>query len=118
MIKIAHAREVNGIQLPREVINIILDAVTMLDIEYGENRDVDSGYGGYIVVIENEGDLACLQEFRIDINTAIPEYVDVVICDDGQVFASCLILHGSDFGILLVMLFSILPETVKQYLSR
>ena len=114
MRKITHVRELTGLSdLPLEVVSVIRDAVTILDAEYGENRDVDSDYGGYVLVIENEEDLACLQEFRIDVETAIPEYVDVVTCDYGQVFASCLILKGNDFGVLLVMPFLLLTENLK-----
>lgn len=118
MITIAHVREVDVLELPSEVIDVILEAVTILDTEYGENRDVYSGYGGYVLVIESEGDLACLQEFRIDIGSAIPEYVDVVTCDDGQKFASMLLLQGNDFGVLLVMPLSVLRENLEGYISK
>ena len=114
MIKIAHVREVEALRgLPSEVVNVIREAVTILDTEYGKNRDVDSGYGGYVLVIDNEGELKRLQDFHMDLETVIPEYVDVVTCDYGQVFASCLILKGNDFGVLLVMPFLLLTENLK-----
>lgn len=117
MRKIAHIWELEKMTgLPVAVVNVIREAVTILDAEYGENRDVESGYGGYVLVLEDERELEGLQQFHIDMKSAIPEYVDVVFCDDKPPFASCLLLQGSDFGVLLVMPFSILPETVKQYL--
>jgi hypothetical protein len=117
MRKIAHIRELIGLtDLPVEVVNIIRDAVIILDEEYGENRDVDSGYGGYVLVIEHENDLTRLQESRNDVET-VPEYVDVVTCNDGQKFASSLILQGSDFGLLLIMPLSLLTENLRQYAS-
>jgi len=39
MVKIAHVSEVEALKgLPREVVNVIMDAVTILDTEYGEIR--------------------------------------------------------------------------------
>lgn len=116
MLKISHVKEVAGLKLPQEVIAVIKDAVTILDEEYGEEGE-ESGYGGYVLVVENEDDLNRLQEFRIDVKTAIPEYVDVVACDDGQNFASSLMLMGSDFGVLLVMPISFLSQNLRTYFS-
>lgn len=104
MIKIAHVREIKSIRrIPSQVIKVIEEAVTILDAEYGENRDVDNGYGGYALVIESEAEFAQLQDHRINLKTVIFEYVDQIPCDDGQVYVSALVLLGSDFGIVLVM---------------
>lgn len=103
MLKISHVKEVAGLQqLPQEVITVIRDAVTILDEEYGEDRE-ESGYGGYVLVLEADGEKAKLKGVGIDIETEIPEYVDVIECADGQVFTSSLVLIGSDFGIVLIV---------------
>ena len=47
--------------------------------------------------------MVALQEICIDVTNDIPEYVDVIRWQNGQVFASSLILQESDFGIVLVM---------------
>lgn len=104
MIKIAHVHQLALTRgLPAEVMSAISEAVTILDNEYGENRDVDSGDGGFVLVIESKSELAALQKIHIDVTSDIPEYVNVIHCQNGQVFASSLILQGSDFGIVLVM---------------
>ncbi len=104
MKKIAHVDEVKELKdLPIEIINVIQDAVTILDREYGEDRDVDSDYGGYVLVIESEGELGQLKEIGIDMESDSPEYVDTIICSDGQVFTSRLFLLGSDYGIIVIM---------------
>ncbi|SDF57535.1 hypothetical protein [Sporomusa acidovorans] len=91
MLKIAHAHQLASINdLPAEVMTVIREAVTILDNEYGESRDVDSSDGGFVLVIESKAELAALQEIRIDIASDIPEYVDVIHCQNGQVFASSL----------------------------
>lgn len=66
MLKIAHIHQLassNG--LPAEVMSTILEAVTILDNEYGEDRDMNSGYGGYVLVIEAQEELAALQDIHI-----------------------------------------------------
>lgn len=104
MLKIAHGHQLAAsIDLPAEIRDTIREAVTILDNEYGSDRDVDGGYGGFVLVIEAKEDLAALREIRIDIARDIPEYVDVVHCRNGQVFAIALILQGSDFGVIMVM---------------
>lgn len=104
MLKIAYAHQLESISgLPAEVMNTIREAVTILDKEYGADRDVDSGYGGFVVVIEAKEEVAKLTELRLDMESIIPEYLDLIHCEDGQVFASSLFLLGSDFAIVLVM---------------
>ena len=112
MIKIAHVREVEAFRgLPSEVVDVIRDAVTILDIEYGEHRDVDHGDGGYVLIIESKDELERLKDIHIDVKTAIPEYVDRIKCNDGQVFASTLVLLSNDFGVIVVMPLGLLVDT-------
>lgn len=111
MIKIAHVKEVEILRgLPSEVIDVIRDAVTILDAEYGESRDVDNGYGGYVLVIMEEEELEQLKNIFLEIDTVVPEYIEVVKCNYGADFISSLILLGSDFGVVLIMTEEILPE--------
>jgi len=58
-------------------MNIIREAVTILDNEYGEDRHSDSGYGCYVLVIESMEELPNLEELNLDIKTTIPEYSPV-----------------------------------------
>lgn len=46
MIKISHVKGVANLTLPQEIIDVVATAVTILDTEFGEHRDVDSGDGG------------------------------------------------------------------------
>ncbi len=110
MVKIAHVREVAALQLPEEVIAVVREAVTVLDTEYGANRAADSGYGGYVLVIESEEDFARLKEIHLEVEKEIPEYVHSIVCSDGQVFSSSLFLLGSDFGVVVIIPLFILPS--------
>lgn len=103
MLKIAHVKEIKGFDLPREVVEIILDAVKILDDSYGEDRDVDGDDGGYALIIESKEDLDKLKDIQIDIKTSIAEYTDPILCSDGAVYTSTLVLRSSDFGIVVVM---------------
>ena len=119
MKKIAHVRELTELAgLPVEVINVIREAVTIFDAEYGEARDVDSENGGYVLDIEKEGELRNLKVLNIDVEAVIPEYVDVIACNDGQIFTSTLLLIGSDFAVLLVMPLALLPESLQKYITQ
>ena len=51
-----------------------------------------------------------IQSYRIDIETAVFEYIDGIVCDDGQIYASALVLLGSDNGIVLIMPLQMLPR--------
>ena len=119
MLKIAYVDQLESINgLPAEVMTVIREAVTILDNEYGADRAVDSGDGGFVLVIESKSELAALQEIRIDVTSDIPEYVYVIYCQNGQVFASSLILQGSDFGIVLVMPLEFLEGTnLEKYIE-
>ncbi len=103
MKKIAHVRESIGLNLPQEIIDVVVNVVTVLDTEYGDDRDVDCGDGGYVMIIETEGELEGLKEIHLDVKTAVPEYTERIQCNDGKIFISTLVLLSSDFGILVVM---------------
>jgi hypothetical protein len=111
MFKIAHVEEVAGIQLPQEVVDVIMDAASILDGEYGHDRDVDSGDGGYVLIIESAEELDKLSEFQIDIKDAIPEYIDRIQCNDGSIFTSTLILLSDDFGVVIILSSALLACT-------
>jgi len=117
MIKIAHVREVTGLCLPQEVVTVVKEAVTVLDTEYGEDRTADSDYGGYVLFIEDDGELEQLKELYIDLETVIPEYVNVITCDDGQIYTNCLIMLGSDFGVIMIMPLEMLSENLRKHMN-
>lgn len=68
------------------------DILTVLDDEYGVDRDYRRELGGYLIVIQNSNDLVELADDGIDIRTAIPEYVDVIVEANGEKYTNSLIL--------------------------
>lgn len=110
MKKFGHVRELENITMPAAVVFVISEALTILDSEYGEDRDADRD-GGYVLLVEFEDDLAALEEMRIDVNTMIPEYLDRIDCGSANVFVSALILLSDDFGVVIVMPLELLAFT-------
>ncbi len=111
MKKIAYVREIPAQQtnLPKEVIDTITDIATVLDNEYGNDRDVNGGNGGYILIIEDKEELYKLTDIYIDIDTIIPEYVDRIQVRGGQDYTNTLLILGSDFTISLFMPLEMTP---------
>ena len=122
MYKILNARQLDCIKdIPGEVIQVIMEAVTILDAEYGSDRNENDGYGGFAVFLQTEEELEMLKQqlasIHIDLDRDVPEYVETIVCHDGRVFTATLILCGSDFGVLLVLPLEITPENLMQYLA-
>ena len=111
MIKISHVTEVINLTLPQEVIGVVLDAVTILDAAYGENRDVDAGDGGYVLIVESKDDLEKLIDCHIYVKESVPEYVDSIQCDNGQMFTSTMVMLSDDYSIIIVMTLDLLSNT-------
>lgn len=114
MIEIAYLREVEKVQgLPIEVQEVIKGILEILDSEYGADRDKYADNGGYVVVIESIDDFKEIQKkTNIDINDVIVEYVDKILCANGNVYTNSLVLCNNDYSISLVMPFEIIPENL------
>lgn len=112
MMKIAYVKETENLQLPQEIIEVVKGIATVLDTEYGENRDVDGGDGGYILVIEEKEDLEKLKEIYIDVDDVIVEYVDKIAVEDEEDYTNCLIICNNDFAISLIIPISITPKNL------
>lgn len=81
--------------LPYEVQAVIRGILEILDSEYGANRDKYADDGGYAVVAESIEDFREIQKrSNIYVNNVIVEYVDKILCTDGQV-CKILISHWS-----------------------
>lgn len=66
--------EVNNI--PSEVIESIKVTIDILNENYGEDRDVESNLGGYILIAENIVDIEVLKQGKLQ--DLIPEYTDII----------------------------------------
>ena len=74
--------------------------ITALDENYGDNRDVESDLGGYVVIAENIVDIEILKQGKLQ--GLIPEYTDIIECSEGVNWTSSLFLISSDYAIIVV----------------
>lgn len=110
MIKIEHEKETESLRLPQEVARVIKEIATILDTEYGQDRDVNGGDGGYILVIESKDDFDKLKDIYIDMEDVITEYVDLIKATDGEDYTNSLIILNNDFAISLIIPVAITPK--------
>jgi len=118
MIKIAHVEEAISLvqsNLPKEVVNVVISIATILDAEYGKNRNVDGSNGGYILIVESYLELEKLKDIYVDINNDIPEYVDKIEVNDSESYYNILFLCNSDFSISLILPSSIITKRLLSW---
>ena len=87
-------------RIPSEVIKRIKNTITVLNENYGANREVESDLGGYVLIIENIVDIEILKQDKLQ--GLIPEYTDIIECSEGVNWTSSLFLLSSDFTIVVV----------------
>lgn len=118
MIEISHFYEKERIRgYPREVKEVIKGIVQILDHEYGSERLKYEDNGGYIAILENEDDFYKMKyKAYIDCDDIIPEYVDKILCENGEVYANALILCNSDYTISLIIPLALTPQNLKNYM--
>ena len=90
--------EAESLQL--EVSETIRATIEVLDDNYGADRDIESGLGGYIVIAENIVDIEILKQDKLQ--GLIPEYTDIIECSEGVNWTSSLFLLSSDFSIVVI----------------
>ena len=118
MIEVSHLNEQERLKgLPREVQEIILGILQILDTEYGADRDKYKEDGGYVVILENEEDFQQIKDKAyIDCDDIIPEYVDKIVCTNGEIFTNSLIICNNDYAITLIMRMELTTENLKSYM--
>lgn len=106
------------ISLPKEVIDTVSEIIILLDENYGDERDAETELGGYINIIENHEDFKVIkEEDYIDLeNDAIPEFVDLIKCNNGEVYTNSLILCNNDYAISYITPIELTPQNLKDYM--
>lgn len=114
MIELTHLKEINkSDRLPKEVQENIEGILSILDEEYGADRDQYKDDGGYVIVVEDESDFQIIKEkAHINIDDVIVEYVDKIECSNGKVYTSSLVLCNNDYSVSLVIPFEITTKNI------
>ncbi len=113
MIKLGTRKQLEDLQtqIPIEVYDLCFDTVATLDECYGEDRNITTDLGGFVVVIENTAQFLELKNYNLDIFTEVAEFVDVIGTDECT-YVSALFLLSSDFAIKVVTKKEIVPINV------
>jgi hypothetical protein len=102
--------------IDRNVYGAALRIVTMLDETYGDERDVDNGDGGFVLIAENVQDVEGIGQRYVRLYENRHEAVDVVKCEAG-VYINALFLCNNEFGINVLMPMDIAPQTLLKDFS-
>lgn len=110
MIKITNKNEAVAItNIPVEVVAKAIEIATILDDNYGDTRDVEHDLGGYTLIAEDEKDVETIKEL-IDFQDALPEYVDLISCENGESYTNTLMILSSDYSISLLIPLKLTPK--------
>lgn len=91
--------------LPGKILESLASQVAILDSNYGADRDVESGMGGFCAVIPKRDEAAKNVYHQIlekhYIQESMYEYLDTVTID-GKDWVEALYLTNNDYGIILI----------------
>lgn len=103
--------------MPQEVKAVIKKILRILDTEYGADRDKYENNGGYVILVDKKEDLNEIKhKIYIDCDNVIPEYVDKIVCINGEVYTNSLILCNNDYSISLIIPLELTPQNLKNYI--
>lgn len=100
MRKISKKSVLNETELKVNVISAIKEQLNILDENYGENRDIEKELGGYVLILETKEDIDEAKENIL--KEIIPEYVDNIECEGGELYCLALFLLSSDYAVVVV----------------
>ena len=86
--------------IPVEVIEFVREIIVILNEAYGEDRNVESDLGVYVLIAENIVDIEILKQDKLQ--CLVPEYTDVIEVVNGVNWTSSLFLLSSDYAITVV----------------
>lgn len=118
MIEVSHLSEKEILKtIPQEVQETIEGILLILDSQYGGDRNKYGDDGGYVVVVEKIEDFKeIIDKAYIDCNEVIAEYVDKIVCSNGEVYTNSLIICNNDYAISLIIPLELTPQNLKDYM--
>ena len=119
MIKLAHVKEVDRLisVIPNTVIDEVRKIAEFLDENYGEDRIVDTDFGGYILIIQSLEDLEELKDIYLEAETLVPEYCEL-IKTEYEDYTNSLIILNSEYSVSLFMPGKLTPAKLQAYMEE
>ena len=116
MLKVGTIQEAESLafkdKVLKEVYEEALRIVTMLDENFGDDRDVDQDDGGFVLVIENEGDLASFcKDYDVALDSPLREYMELIKTDKEPYLNVFFLYNEYEFGITLLIPLPIVPRS-------
>ena len=97
-------------KVPEEVCQEALKIITMLDENFGEDRDVDFDDGGYVVIAESKEDLDYFAQNCVELESPTLEYVELVPSEKEPYLNAFFLVNEYEAGITLFVPMSVAPE--------
>jgi hypothetical protein len=98
-------------KVPREIYQETLSIVTMLDEHFGSDRDVDEEDGGFVLIIEKEGDLTDFcKKYDVELDSPLREYMERVQAEQEPYLNVFFLYNEFNFGITLLIPMSLVPQ--------
>ena len=86
--------------IPVEVIEFVRELIVILNEAYGEDRNVESDLGGYVLIAENIVDIEILKQDKLQ--CLVPEYTDVIEVIWSSFFKELGIKYDENMRIIIV----------------
>ena len=97
-------------KIPEEVYQEAHRIVTMLDENFGEDRDIDFDDGGYVFIAESKEDMDYFAQNCVELESSTLEYVELVLSEKEPYLNAFFLVNEYEFGITLFVPMSIAPE--------
>lgn len=114
MYKAGTVKELESLDLegkiPEEICREALKVVTMLDENFGEDRDVDYDDGGYVVIAKSKEDLDYFDQNCVELESPTLEYVELIPSEKEAHLNVFFLVNEYEAGITLFVPMSIAPE--------
>ena len=119
LYKVGTIKEVEAIKgkIQKELYQSVLAIIKTLDDNYGSERDVDGGDGGFVLIAENVQDLTTLTTWHIRLDMPAHDGLNIVRCKTGD-YINALFLMNNEFGINVFLPKSIAPQILLDDLKR
>jgi hypothetical protein len=112
--KIGTVKELEKVKrkIPSDVFRKILEIVTILDREYGADRNIDENDGGFVLFADDEAGIAEAEKF-VDIQKRTPEIVEQVVTE----YVNTLYVKTNEFTINLISKKTVTPKKLTDELD-
>ena len=106
----------NLVDIDTHTRNALLRYTKILSDEYGENRNVDNDYGGYVLYIPVGTPIAELKEF-FDYSAHYPEFIERI---KESIPPMCIAVYitSTEYGVVIIMSENDMPCEMKEYIDE